>query len=95
MYFSCSISFFVKQVLLSFFLLASSIFFGQTNFVNSGRSLSLANASVTLNDVWAHVNNPAALIGLKKQSFGISYQNRFGLKELQSQGLVYALPSDK
>ncbi len=95
MYFSCINFFFVKQVLLSFFFLTSSNFFGQTSLINSGRSLSLANSSVTFNDVWAHVNNPAALIGLKKQVIGVSYQNRFGLKELQSQGLVYALPIRK
>lgn len=95
MYFSCFNFFFVKQVLLSFFFLASSNFFSQTSFINSGRSLSLANSSVTFNDVWAHVNNPAALVGLKKQTIGVSYQNRFGLKELQSQGLVYALPIRK
>lgn len=59
---------------------------------NSARALSMSNASVALTDVWAHVNNPAALVGLKKQSIGISYQNRFGVKEMQSQGLVYALP---
>lgn len=95
MYFSSINFFFVKQAVIYFFLLISSNLWSQTSFVNSGRSLSLANASVTLNDVWAHVNNPASLIGLKKQSFGISYQNRFGLKELQSQGVVYALPIRK
>ena len=95
MYFSSFNFYFVKQTVISFFLLISSNLWCQTNFINSGRSLSLANASVTLNDVWAHVNNPAALIGLQKQSFGISYHNRFGLKELQSQGIVYALPIRK
>ncbi len=59
---------------------------------NSARALSMSNASVSLNDVWAHVNNPAALVGLKKQNIGISYQNRFSVKEMQTQGLVYAIP---
>ena len=59
------------------------------------RSMSLANASVALNDVWAYHNNPGALGGLKQTSFGVAYEDRFGLKELQSQSLVVAHPIKK
>jgi hypothetical protein len=85
----------VKQVFIFFFFALPLTAMSQTTFSNSARSLSLANASVTIQDVWAQLNNPAALVGLKNQSFGVSYQNRFGLKELQSQGVVYALPLKK
>lgn len=56
------------------------------------RSMSLGNASVALNDVWAYHHNPAALVGIKKFEFGVSYENRFLLRELQSQGFVVAYP---
>jgi hypothetical protein len=56
------------------------------------RSMALGNASVTINDVWAYHHNPAALIGIKKLAFGVSYENRFLLRELQSQGFVVAYP---
>jgi hypothetical protein len=56
------------------------------------RSMSLANATVALEDVWAFHHNPAALTNLKKIEFGVSYENRFLMKELQSQGLVVAIP---
>ncbi len=56
------------------------------------RSMSLGNASVALNDVWAFHHNPAAIVGLKKVAFGVSYENRFLLRELQSQGFVVAFP---
>lgn len=56
------------------------------------RSMSLSNATVTLEDVWAYHHNPAALSNLKKIEFGVSYENRFLMKELQSQGLVVAIP---
>jgi len=58
----------------------------------SSRSMSLANATVALEDVWAYHHNPASIANLKKVEFGVSYENRFLLKELQSQGLVVALP---
>jgi hypothetical protein len=56
------------------------------------RSMSMCNASVALTDVWAYHHNPAALIGIKKVAIGISYENRFLLRELQSQGFVVAYP---
>ena len=59
------------------------------------RSMSLANASVALNDVWAYHHNPGALGSLKKTAIGLAYEDRFGLKELQSQSLVIAHPIRK
>lgn len=48
------------------------------------RSNSLVNASVAIADVWAYHHNPGALGELKQAAAGISYENRFLLKELQS-----------
>lgn len=59
------------------------------------RSNSLGNASVCLDDVWAFHHNPGATAGITKIGAGISYENRFLLKELQSQGLVVAVPMKK
>lgn len=63
-------------------------------FVGS-RSIALGNATVALEDVWAFHHNPAALSGLKKISGGISYENRFAMRELQSQAYVVAYPLKK
>lgn len=54
--------------------------------------MSMANASITLNDVWAYQNNPAALGDIQQFEVGLSYENRFLLKELQSQGFSVAVP---
>lgn len=59
------------------------------------RSRSMGDASVTLSDVWAYHHNPAALAKLKKWGVGISYENRFLLKELQTQSFALALPIKK
>ncbi|MDX2360407.1 MAG: hypothetical protein QNK23_06350 [Crocinitomicaceae bacterium] len=56
------------------------------------RSMSLANASTTIDDVWAYHNNPGALGAVEEFTAGISYENRFLLKELQSQGIAVAIP---
>lgn len=73
-------------------VLVSSMAFGQGVTTNSARSMSMANASTTFNDVWAFHNNPGALGDVEQLSIGLSYENRFLLKELQTQGVAIAVP---
>ncbi|NBR13871.1 MAG: hypothetical protein EBU01_04715 [Crocinitomicaceae bacterium] len=85
-----------KQFLL--FIIFSSLanfLFSQGWQPMGSRSMSLANATVAIEDVWAFHHNPAALASLKKIGAGVSYENRFLLKELQSQGFVVAVPLKK
>lgn len=84
-----------KLFSLLLFLPIGFVFFGQGWQPSGSRSRSLADASVAMTDVWAYHNNPAALTNLKKWGIGISYENRFLLKELQSQSLAAALPLKK
>ncbi len=60
-----------------------------------GRAMSMGNATVAVEDEWAFFNNPAATTGIKKFTAGISYENRFLLRALQSQALVAAMPLGK
>ena len=57
--------------------------------------MSLANASVSLDDVWSFHHNPGAVGAIRKTAVGVSYENRYLLKELQSQALVVAHPLKK
>lgn len=66
--------------------------FAQGYYAIGARSNALVNASVTLADVWAYHHNPGALGELKETSVGVSYENRFLVKELQSQGIAFAQP---
>lgn len=79
---------FITGLLILFPLIANS----QGWLPMGARSNSMANASVALDDSWAFHHNPGALAGVDKMSIGVSYENRFLLKELQSQGLVYVQP---
>lgn len=47
-----------------------------------GRTNSLGKCSVALNDFWSLHNNPAGFSSYNALSIGISYENRFLLKEL-------------
>lgn len=66
--------------------------FSQGWYPGGSRSMSMANASTTLEDVWSYYNNPGAMASVKELAVGISYENRFGLKELQTQCLALAIP---
>ena len=74
------------------FILIGFSSFSQGIHFSGSRSNSLANASVCLTDVYAFHNNPANLCFIEKVSIGISYENRFLLKELQNQSLAVAIP---
>lgn len=60
---------------------------------SGGRTNSLGKCSVALNDFWSLHNNPAGFSSYNDLSFGISYENRFLLKELgyKNIGVIYPL----
>jgi hypothetical protein len=81
-------------------LLFNCIFFTTTLFSQGyqpvgTKSATMAGASVTVSDLWAHFNNPGAITEAKEIQVGMTYQNRFLLKELQSQALVVVVPIKK
>ena len=59
---------------------------------SGGRSLGLANANVTLYDIWSTNNNQAGLAYVQNFGLGFSYENRFGLSELGVKNLNLAIP---
>jgi len=76
-------------------LLVTGYSFGQGWAPAGSRSRGMGDASVTLQDVWAYHHNPGALAGVTKLGIGIGYENRFLLKELQTQSMSVAIPMKK
>lgn len=65
----------------------------QTDITNIGaRSAAMANASLTLNDVWAVQNNPAGYARLSNYNVGLYYENKFLMKETNFAALVASMP---
>src|SRR5574343_1427280 len=77
------------KAIIGLLLLAPFTLVAQGWLTIGARSNFMGNSSVKLIDVWAFHHNPGAIVQLEKQAICISYENRFLLKELQSQGLVY------
>ena len=57
------------------------------------RSSALANASVSLSDLWSVQNNQAGLGFQKTMDAGVYYQNQFMLKELSTKAFAFAAPT--
>jgi long-subunit fatty acid transport protein len=53
------------------------------------RANGLAGAVLGQNDIWSVYNNPGAFGALEKSGVGVSYENRFLLKEMSTQSLVF------
>lgn len=56
------------------------------------RSSAMGNCSVALQDFWSIHNNPAGFAGLNNISIGVSYENRFMMKELSYLNAEFATP---
>jgi hypothetical protein len=80
------------RILALLLFLNSYVAFGQPNLPMGGRANSMSNAMVAVIDPWAFHHNPGALAFQKTVAGGVSYENRFLLKELQSQGVVFVHP---
>jgi hypothetical protein len=65
---------------------------GNEDYPIGARSAAMGNASVSLSDVWSAHHNQAGLAFVHDFSAGVSYENRFLLKEISIRGCAVALP---
>lgn len=57
---------------------------------SGAQARAMGGASLTLNGVWASMQNQAAMLGINGFAAGVSYDNRFLVSELSSANLVIA-----
>jgi hypothetical protein len=65
---------------------------GNEDYPIGARSAGLGNASVSLCDLWSTHHNQAGLGFVRDISAGVSYENRFLVKEISVRGGAVALP---
>ncbi|OIQ35931.1 MAG: hypothetical protein BM555_03730 [Crocinitomix sp. MedPE-SWsnd] len=79
----------MKKLLLILLFSISLNSFGQVYSQIGARSNALGNATLSLNDVWSVYNNPGAFGSLEHTAVGVSYENRFLIKEMSTQSLAF------
>jgi hypothetical protein len=82
----------MKALLLSLLLFLSNVSLAQGWMPQGARAAAIGNAAVGLTDVFAFHHNPGALGFMTNASAAVSYENRFLLRELQSQSFAAATP---
>jgi hypothetical protein len=85
----------MKFLLPIWFLIICQQTIGQENFPVGARQAALANAAVTLTDVWSAHHNQAGLGFIRKLTAGVYYENRFLVPELGLSSAVVAIPAGK
>ena len=86
----------MKQALLFLMFLGTFFYSNAQGWMPQGaRSSALGNASTVLTDVFAFHHNPGALGYNTQGGVGVSYENRYLMRELQSQGVALVLPLKK
>lgn len=84
----------MRRILLfySILLVSTKCFAGNEDVPVGARSAAMGGASATLTDIWSAQYNQAGLGFLRAAGAGVSYENRFLVKELSIRGGVAALP---
>lgn len=62
-------------------------------FESGGRNVGMGKSTMAIKQVWSINNNQGALGYLENPEIGLYYTNRFLMKELSSQSLVFAYPT--
>jgi hypothetical protein len=80
------------SLFLLFCLFSHALLSQSADLHMGGRSLGLANASVTLSDEWSIINNVAGIQGLSEPIVGIGSKYRYNLPELSGACLIAVMP---
>lgn len=82
----------IVLIFLIFFLSVHKSYSVQENNIISGKSAAMANASVTITDIWSIYHNQAGLGYLENISIGAFHQSGY-IKEQNLQGIAFAYPT--
>ncbi|MEN9347874.1 MAG: hypothetical protein ACOVOO_09920 [Flavobacteriales bacterium] len=78
----------ISLAIASFFF----VFCAHAQEMTGARAAALNNTSVAISDLWSGLSNQAGLTGVQSFSAGVSFQNRYAVKDLSDKALVIASP---
>jgi len=82
----------LSTLFLGSLMLLKSVASSQEYFPSGARFQSIADASSALDGIWSVYANQAGLAKLNNIELAASYQNRYLLRELSTNSLIFALP---
>ncbi|MBS9767486.1 MAG: hypothetical protein KGV44_08090 [Flavobacteriaceae bacterium] len=88
----------IKKIVSLLFLLncVVSVSWAVNFYSNTGaRSVAMGQSSSSFRDLWSVANNQAGLAFIKRPTLGISYEQRFRMKEMGVKTVAFALPTNR
>lgn len=79
-------------LLIGVILFSFKCFSWDLSGIAGARNNAAGNCSVSFNDFWSIQNNPAGMADYQFVSFGLSYENRFFMKELSYYNGAFVMP---
>ena len=83
----------MRNLLILLILVPFTLFSQNIPFESGGKNLGMGGSTIAIDQVWSVNNNQGGLGYLENPEVGLYYTNRFLLKELSSQSLVFAYPT--
>jgi hypothetical protein len=86
-----------KNNLIAFFVIPQIFLFklsyaSDIVFLAGAREMALAHSGVSLGGIWSVYYNPAGLATVQNTSFGIGYENKFMVKDLNTASCALSFP---
>lgn len=81
--------------LLFFFFASIDLYSQNQNRPVGASSAAMANSGVVESNIWSVYHNQAGLANLESFSFGLHFDNKYGVKELSHSAIAVAAPTDK
>ena len=85
----------IRSLFCGLFILSISSAAAQISPMSGVRQHALGNSGANIHDVWSAKNNPGAFAFMEESQASVTYQNRFLISELMTQGLAYGHHSKK
>lgn len=85
-----------KRTLFIFVLfICCNVFAAGDNYNVGARATALGQSGVSLRDLWAIVNNQAGIAFIDRPILGVSYEERFQMKEMSLKTVAFVLPTNR
>lgn len=85
----------ITPFLFLIFFLINDLKAANDNYNVGAKAASLGHSSISFHDLWAVANNQAGIAFIKRPTLGVSYEERFRMKEMGLKTVAFVLPTNR
>ncbi len=85
-----------KLIIVSVFsMFVATVWATNTYTATGAKAIGIGQSAVNFQDLWAIMNNQAGMAFLSRPTLGVSYEERFHMKELSLKTVAFVLPTNR